>query len=215
MSNNMFHHEEIYRGKETLSKLADKQLVICGGGAIGSNLVDNLVRQGFAKIKVIDMDSVEVHNLNTQNFDDTDVSRKKATVIQEKAYRAVKVAIEAETKELTDKNAKKLLKGADLVIDAFDNSKSRQLVRDECRKQKIPCLHSGLHAGYGEVVWDQAYTVPSDGGEDICDYPLARNLAMIIVAMTCEEIVDFFTANEPRLESRCMTLGDLKIGLYR
>lgn len=215
MANSKFHHEEIFRGEDLTQKLGAKQLVICGGGALGSNLVDSLVRQGFSKIRLIDMDRVEIHNLNTQTFDEGDVGAMKATAIQTKAYRSVGVEIEAVTKELKAGNAKKLLKGADLVIDAFDNSKSRQLVRDECRKQKIPCLHSGLHADYGEVVWDEAYTVPDDGGKDVCDYPLARNLAMLVVAMTCEEIVDFCLSDNPRLESRCVTLADLKIGLYR
>lgn len=214
MANSKFHHEEILRGKDLAQKLSAKQLVVCGGGAIGSNLVDSLVRQGFSKIRLIDMDRVEIHNLNTQTFDEGDVGATKANAIQTKAYRAVGVEVEAVSKELNKGNAKKLLKGADLVIDAFDNSTSRQLVRDECWKQQIPCLHAGLHAEYGEVVWDQVYKVPKDTGEDICDYPLARNLAMFVVAMTCEEIVDFCLSDKPRFESRCITLSDLKISPY-
>ena len=37
-----FLHEEIYRGAETLAKLAEPRVAICGAGALGSHLADNL-----------------------------------------------------------------------------------------------------------------------------------------------------------------------------
>ena len=39
-----FHHEILYRGEEALARLAAVRLAVCGAGAVGSNLVDNLVR---------------------------------------------------------------------------------------------------------------------------------------------------------------------------
>lgn len=59
-----FHHEEIYRGKDLISKLGKYKITVCGVGALGSNLVDNLARQGFSNFKVIDMDRVESHNVD-------------------------------------------------------------------------------------------------------------------------------------------------------
>jgi tRNA A37 threonylcarbamoyladenosine dehydratase len=209
-----FHHEEIYRGKDLVKKLSAFQLTVCGCGAIGSNLIESLARQSFSQIRAIDMDRVEQHNLNTQIFEESDVGALKVNAVQKRVFRAVSVEIEAISKELKGGNAKKLLKGSDLVIDGFDNSKSRQLVQDECRARGIPCLHAGLHADYGEVAWDEVYTVPQDNEADVCDYPLARNLILLTISMAAEEIVDFCLAKKPRRQNWSITLKDLKIGAY-
>lgn len=200
-------------GKDLTKKLG-RLVTVCGCGAIGSNLIENLARQGFSRIRAIDMDRVETHNINTQTFTDKDVGALKVTAVQRHVFEAVGVEIEAFSKELAQSTAKKFLKNSDLVVDGFDNTKSRLLVQEECRARNIPCLHAGLHAEYGEVAWDGVYTVPQDNDEDVCDYPLARNLIMLTVGMACEEIVDFFLAKKPRLRSWCVTLKDLKIGKY-
>ena len=47
-------------------------------------------------------------------------------------------------------------KDAQLVIDTFDNSASRRLLQNHCRAHGLACLHAGLFADYGEVIWDEA-----------------------------------------------------------
>lgn len=214
MANSKFHHEEIYRGADLVAKLGAKQLVICGDGAIGSNLVDTLARQGFSRIRVIDMDRVDTHNINTQVFEESDIGQLKVSATNNRVFRTVGIEIDAVSKKLEKKNVKKLLKGADLVIDGFDNFESRQLVQEHCRAANIPCLHAGLNADYGEVVWDEIYMVPKATDGDICDYPLARNLAVMIVSIAAEEILDFCLADKPRKQSWRFTLKDLHIGSY-
>ena len=50
-----FHHESIYRGPELLAKLSRLRVTLCGIGAIGSNLADNLVRQGVTSLRAIEL----------------------------------------------------------------------------------------------------------------------------------------------------------------
>jgi len=214
MANSKFHHEEIYRGKELLAKLSTMHLTICGAGAIGSNLTENLARQGFSAIRLIDFDRVETHNISTQTFEEVDVGATKVRAVQDRIFRTVGIEIETVDKELKQSNAKKLLRGSDLVVDGFDNNKSRQLLQDYCRKADIPCFHVGLHADYGEAVWDKVYKVPEDVDGDICDYPLARNLIMLTVGIASEEVLDYCLADAPRMQSWCITLKDLRIGNY-
>jgi hypothetical protein len=38
------------------------------------------------------------------------------------------------------------------------------------------------------IVWNPIYRVPSPANDDVCDYPLARNLVMLTVAVACEVI---------------------------
>ena len=204
-----FIHENEYRGEDVLTKIAGSQVVLCGAGALGSLLADNLVRQGFQRLSVIDKDRVEAHNINTQLYGLTDVGARKAEILRNRLFRNVHVEIQAHACELTDKNARKLLRGADVVIDAFDNSASRQLVQSHCRAAETPCLHVGLFADYCEVVWDESYVVPKDVMGDVCEYPLARNIVMLAVTIASEEVVRFAATGE-----RCdwsATLGDFAV----
>jgi molybdopterin/thiamine biosynthesis adenylyltransferase len=186
-----FHHEAIYRGPESVARLAILPLTLCGAGAIGSLLVDNLARQGVRPWKVIDRDRVEEHNVGTQLYGESDVGAWKVEVLRNRLFRAVGVEIEAVAKELNERNARGLLKGSGLVLDTFDNSASRRLVQDQCRALQVPCLHAGLFADYAEVIWDEGYRVPRDVAGDVCDYPLARNLVLLSVALASEVVIRF------------------------
>ena len=204
-----FHHEQVYRGGEALARLARAQLVVCGAGAVGSNLVENLARQGAERIRVIDRDRIEEHNVGTQVWAVDDVGTFKAETLRNTLFRVTGVELEAVPKELSERNIRKLLSGADLVVDGFDNSASRQLVTDHCQANRIPCLHVGLNADYAEVIWNDLYRVPSDVAGDVCDYPLARNLILMAVAVASEIVLRFLT--EGIQESRTLTMRDFAV----
>ena len=211
-----FHHEQLYRGEELIGKLAALRVVLCGAGAIGSNLADNLIRQGLAKLRAIDHDRIEEHNVSTQLYGEAEVGSFKVEALRNRLFRAAGVEIEPVRKELNAGNAKQLLKDYDLVIDAFDNSSSRQLVQDHCRAAKIPCLHVGLHADYCEVVWDEHYRVPRDVAGDVCDYPLARNIVLLAVVLASEAVLRFIAGGAAQAAGRgwSATLGDLSISPF-
>jgi molybdopterin/thiamine biosynthesis adenylyltransferase len=204
-----FHHEQLYRGADNLSRLVEVRLTLCGAGALGSHLADNLVRQGFGSLKVIDRDRVEEHNVSTQIYGESDVGAFKGDVLRNRLFRAAGVEIEAINKELTDRNARSLLKDSGLVVDTFDNSASRRLVQDHCRALQFPCLHVGLFADYAEIVWDEVYRVPNDVAGDVCEYPLARNLVLLAVAVASETLVRFVLTGQR--DNWSATLGDFAI----
>ena len=73
MSNiSTIRHDEIFDVKKNNPKIT-----IIGAGAIGSRVFASLVELGLTKIKVIDFDSVEPHNLSNQIFGAEDVGKKK------------------------------------------------------------------------------------------------------------------------------------------
>ena len=73
----------------------------------------------------------------------------------------------------------------------------------------IPCVHVGLAADYSEIIWNQHYRVPSAANDDVCDYPLARNLVMLTVAVACEVIVTFAATKEQ--QNLTCTIGDFAV----
>jgi molybdopterin/thiamine biosynthesis adenylyltransferase len=186
-----FHHEAIYRGADSLAKLADVHLTLCGAGALGSQLADNLARQGFQHLRVIDRDRVEEHNVSTQLYGESDIGAWKVEVLRQRLFRATGIEIDAVRKEMTERNVRGMLQDTALVIDTFDNSASRRLVQEQSRALQLPCLHVGLYADYGEVIWDENYRVPQDVAGDVCDYPLARNLVLLMIALASEVTLRF------------------------
>jgi molybdopterin/thiamine biosynthesis adenylyltransferase len=205
-----FLHEALYRGQAALDRLGQAHITICGAGALGSHLIDTLARQGARRLTVIDQDRAEEHNIGTQIYDEGDIGAFKAEVMQARCFRATGIELEAVAKLLTERNIAKLLRGASLVIDTFDNSASRRLVAEHCNMQGLACLHLGMNADYGEVKWNESYRVPGDVLEgNACEYPLARNLILIIVALGSEAALRFLLDGQK--ESYSFTLRDLSV----
>jgi molybdopterin/thiamine biosynthesis adenylyltransferase len=205
----MFIHEQLHRTPTLMTKLRDFPITVCGAGALGANITENLARSGFAKLRVIDRDRIEERNLSTQPYYRSDVGAYKAKILTNALYRALGITLDGRAKELTILNVEQMLENSGLVVDTFDNSTSRQAVFDYCTTAKIPCLHVGLARDYAEIIWNQIYRVPSPANDDVCDYPLARNLANLAVAIACEVIITFIATTDQ--QSYTVTLADFAI----
>ncbi len=205
----IFFHEQLYRTSSLMAKLNTISVTICGAGALGGNLVENLARTGFQQLKIIDRDRIEERNLSTQPYYKSDVGAYKAKIITNSLYRALGITVDGLIKELTKDNVHSLLKNSDLVIDTFDNSVARGIIKDYCLDQQIPCLHIGLSADYSEIIWNNSYRIPSPINDDICDYPLARNLVIVTIAIASEIIINYLATGEQK--SYTFTLGDFAV----
>jgi len=193
-----------------MKKLADAKICLCGAGAVGSTLADALARQGLRSLRVIDRDRVEAHNVSTQIYTSEDAGALKTEALKDHLFLAAGIEIDAVGKELTAANAKKLLRGVELVIDGFDNSSSRRAVTEACLAEGWACLHVGLNADYGEIRWNERYRVPGDAAAgDVCDYPLARNLVQLVTAVASEVVVRYLLSGAR--EDYSVTLKDLKV----
>lgn len=192
----IFFHEQLYRAPELMQTLREFPVTVCGAGALGANIVENLARAGMGRLRVIDRDRVEERNLSTQPYYRSDVGAFKAKILANSLYRALGTSLDARAEELTPANARKLLAGSALVLDTFDNSAARTAVTSACAQASLPCLHVGLAGDYAEVIWNERYRVPSPAHDDLCDYPLARNLVMLAVAVACEMVIAFIATGE-------------------
>jgi len=203
-------HEQKYRGDKLLKKIAECDLTFCGAGAIGSNLMDNVVRQGFKKITAIDFDRVDDHNRHTQLWGRRDVGQLKVAAMKTAVFNSMGVTITDISRKLEASNVDKYLKKGTLVIDGFDNPESRALVYEHCKKNQIPCLHIGLYKDVAEVTWNDVYKVPKAvTGLDVCEYPLARNIILLATTVAAECVIKCLDTGVQ--ENYFITLGDLKI----
>lgn len=200
--------ETIHRSSNTMELMRQARVAICGCGALGANLAETLARMGYQNLTLIDHDRVEEHNLSTQPFGLREIGQPKAQMMANALYRDVGAEVEAHVVSLGVKNAEALLSAHDIIVDAFDNSTSRKLVKHTAKQLGIPCLHMGMASGYSEVIWDPAYVVPQDAGVDQCDYPLGRTLVTATVSLGAELLTRFVARGE--MDSVSWTMEDFK-----
>ncbi|MDB9311613.1 ThiF family adenylyltransferase [Spirulina sp. CS-785/01] len=207
-----FFHETRYRSSEQMVQFREFPITLCGAGALGANLTENLARCGLGQLRVIDCDRIEERNLSTQPYYKSDIGAQKAKILTNSLYRALGLVIDGKTKELTPDNCSQLLRQTNLVIDTFDNSVARRAVTDYCLQENIACLHIGLASDYAEIIWNARYRVPSATQDDVCDYPLARNLVLLAVAVASEVIMRYITTGAQ--EDYTLTLADFAVNPF-
>ncbi len=206
-------HERMYRSEEVVGKLSTTPITLCGVGAIGSNLCDNLVRQGFKEITIIDKDRIEPHNNGTQIWNQNEKGTYKVATMKMRAYASTKTVLNANSKELNKTTVSKYLKKPNIIIDSFDNNISRKLVYQYCKDNGLSCLHVGLSQDYAEIIWNESYTVPKDTiAPDVCEYPLARNIILLAVAVASESLIKFIESGVKK--NYIITLKDMKISEF-
>ncbi len=122
----------IRRQGEALTKRFEKAVVaVCGLGGLGSHIAEALARAGVGKLILLDFDRVDVSNLHRQQYRADQVGRYKAEALAEN-LRAFAPYIELQTHvvRLTRCNGTELLKGADVVCEAFDDPQAKAMLAD-------------------------------------------------------------------------------------
>jgi molybdopterin/thiamine biosynthesis adenylyltransferase len=126
--------------------LSTKRVVVIGAGGLGGPALLGLAAAGVGRLLVIDGDAVETSNLARQPlFGEADLGRRKA----EAAAARLRLLFPALQVEAVDgrfdaASAGRLLRGADLVVDASDNFETRFLANDEAVRAGIPLVHGGV-----------------------------------------------------------------------
>ena len=74
-------HLELFYGKEAANKIVNSNVLVIGVGGIGCETLKNLVRAGYKKISILDLDTIEITNLNRQfYFRKKHVGKSKALI---------------------------------------------------------------------------------------------------------------------------------------
>jgi adenylyltransferase/sulfurtransferase len=108
-------------GEGGQKKLGNSYVVIIGCGALGTIIATSLVRAGVGKVKIIDRDFIEYHNLQRQvlfNEDDIKAELPKA-IAAERHLKKVNssVYIEGVVADVNYANIERLITSADLIME--------------------------------------------------------------------------------------------------
>ncbi|MFH1100790.1 MAG: HesA/MoeB/ThiF family protein [Methanobacteriota archaeon] len=139
------------QGQETLTK---KHTIIIGGGGLGSNSANILIRTGIGHLSIIDDDLVDLTNLHrTAVFTEEDIGEPKAMVLEKRLKQVnTESTIHGITKKLMKDNISTLLKGADILVDGTDNLETRFLLNDYAVHNHIPWVYAGVYGTIGMVM---------------------------------------------------------------
>jgi len=105
------------------------------------------------KVKIIDRDFIEYHNLHRQVlFDEDDVrDGLPKAIAAERHLRKVNSSVEVEgiVADVNYTNIEGFIRDADLVLDGLDNFETRFLINDACLKHRIPWIYGGAISSSG------------------------------------------------------------------
>jgi len=134
-------------------RLADARVVVAGCGALGPVIATGLVRAGVGRVRIIDRDLIELHNLQRQIlFDEEDIAARLPKAIAAQRHLAKvnsSVSVEAVVSDLNHTNAEELLGDADVILDGLDNFETRFLINDVALKREIPWVYGGAISAHG------------------------------------------------------------------
>jgi molybdopterin-synthase adenylyltransferase len=134
-------------GREGQERLRSARVVVIGCGALGTNALNLLVRAGVGRVRAVDRDIVETHNLHRQvlyDEQDAKLGKPKAEAARDRlAIVNSEVIVEARVADLTPRTAFSLLSDVDLIVDGTDNVETRYLINDFAVKNSVPWIYGG------------------------------------------------------------------------
>lgn len=141
-------------GEKLQKKFSSATVAICGLGGLGSNIAVTLARAGIGKLILIDFDRVDITNLHRQQYKVSQIGMNKTDALLNNLLEiAPYVEFETHTERVTEENAARLLQGADIVCEAFDNAEAKAMLTNlvlETMPDKYIVAASGM-AGLGST----------------------------------------------------------------
>lgn len=137
------------------TKVQEAHILVVGCGALGNEVLKNLVLFGVEHIVVVDFDQVEVSNLSRSIFftaADAQQHRYKVDVVKERLL-AINPRLQIQTikGDIAHEVGLGLIRQMDLAISCVDNRYARYCLNRLCMRAGIPWVDGGIDALEGTV----------------------------------------------------------------
>lgn len=187
-----------------------KRVVFCGVGALGSNAVVACRNLPDVQLVLVDFDRVESKNCLSQAFVKPSVGKNKAEALKLQLSNFWGVKAEAFGVRVEETNVGALCGAADLVVDAFDNAKSRRILSTWAKGTDKPLVHAAISADgtFGLVRWDARFAADEESspGQATCEG--GEHLPLIaMVASTLARIVQDFILHDKQRDAMVALSG--------
>jgi molybdopterin/thiamine biosynthesis adenylyltransferase len=186
--------------------LNSKHALLIGGGGLGSNSANILIRMGIGSIDIIDFDTIDETNLHrTTVFSEKDIGKNKALVLKEKLQSVnTKVRVKAINKKVTSNNIDSFLANTDVILDGTDNIPLRLLINERAITYKVPWVYAGVNGTIGMVMAILPKktacfhcitpNIPLSKSQEI---PVLGSLPAAIAAIQCNEVIKILLGKKP------------------
>lgn len=214
-------------GLEGQAQLLRSKAAVVGLGGLGGYVAEALARMGLGRLILIDGDVFEEHNLNRQLLSsEAQLGVEKVQAAQQR-IRAINGAVEVvgHVEMLRRENLRRLLEGADLVVDALDRLPTRLMLQDGAQELGIPLVHGSIAGFLGQVMtilpgdpglrglYGEEADLPEQGLEAQLGTPAATPMA--VAAWEAQEAVKLLTGRGELLRNRLLIMdmetGDIEV----
>lgn len=195
-------------------------VAVIGCGGLGGLIVELLARMGVGTLILVDDDVFEDSNLNRQLLcSEADVGKPKVMAAYERV-RAINSAVDVccFQQRLEYENARAILQGAHLAVDALDSLPSRFVLEQVAGELGIPLVHGAIAGFLGQVMT----VFPGDSGmRQIYGEPGGRERGIevetgnpaatpaLVAALQVQEAVKLLTGIGEPLRERLLYLDTL------
>jgi molybdopterin/thiamine biosynthesis adenylyltransferase len=178
-----------------------EQIKLIGAGGLGGTVLELLARMGIGELIIADKDIMGDSNLNRQILStETNLGQSK-TEVAVKRVKEINSSIEivGHSVFINSDNVEKIIKGAEVVVDALDNLPSRFMLQRACRNLEIPLVHGAI-AGFNgqlttifpedkglELIYGADRDLPEHGSEAELGAPTV--IPALISSLEAQEVV--------------------------
>ena len=118
-------------GGELLQKYEKATVAVCGLGGLGSNIAISLARAGIGKLILIDFDTVDITNMNRQQYKVSQIGMAKCEALRDNLLEiAPYIETEVHHTRLDQTNYGQLLRDVDVICEAFDKAEEKSKLVD-------------------------------------------------------------------------------------
>jgi adenylyltransferase/sulfurtransferase len=206
--------------------LKESKVLIVGLGGLGCPVLQYAAGSGIGTIGLIDNDDIEISNLHRQTiFSINDIGKPKVEIAEKFSN-----FINPETKTiiykdtLNKKNAKKIIKDYDFIVDCTDNNSSKLIINDECFNNSKPLIYASVSGFFGQVSTFKSYekdknNIPypsyrclkiQENNENDCDHiGVLGSIAGVIGSLQATELIKQITNNDDNLIGKLLIFDGL------
>lgn len=138
-----------------IESISNSRVLVVGAGALGNEVVKNLVLSGFRHITLVDMDYVVTSNLNRCVFFRENDAEKKLLKAEIVATRARELASDLEITPIVkriEEFDEDFIPSFDMVFGCLDNLAARLHLNVHCFYSKTPYIDGGTLGMVGKVM---------------------------------------------------------------
>jgi molybdopterin-synthase adenylyltransferase len=205
-------------GLEGQEKIKKARAFLAGAGGLGSPAALYLAAAGIGSIRIVDIDTVELSNLNRQVLHWTsNIGERKIDSAKNKLRQLNPgVEIEAIQTMITSENAAEMVSGCDIIIDAVDNLAARYALNLCAQQKKIPLFHGAISGFEGRAMT----IVPGQSACLMCLYrgvslsrksPVLGATPAIIAGIQVSEVIKYITGIGQLLTNRFLVYDGLNM----